>query len=376
MTIKTRIQLTDTMRKAAEFFRDLGAPHYFVGGCVRDILRGETPKDVDMITSAIPQQITDYIQSKGRRALRIGARFGTIGVKIDGQVVEITTYRKEIYDFQSRKPVVEFTDNVVADLNRRDFTINALIATMDGVVKDHVGGLDDLYVGVIRAVGNPSTRFKEDPLRILRAIRFAVRYGFTIDTRTLKAIEDRRWRLITGGVSKERIREELMKMLSCRPTSFSQLRLMWETRLWEVIFPAMQLQYMYDQKSPYHGLKLHMHSIMTALQVGFEYEKPKEVDWSDDERAIRVLSALLHDVGKPFTAAPHHKDPERMTYINHAMVGGQLVHSWAKTYKFSNAEVKFMLDTIEGHLNDDNWLRPYDKARRGGAIDQSTESLA
>jgi len=169
------MKITEQMKVINEFFK--GLKFYYVGGCVRDLIMGNEPKDYDLITPALPDEIEEYIKSQGRRVWKQGKRFGTLGVKLNGQIVEITTYRTEDYEEGNRKPQVQFTKYLTEDLQRRDFTINALVCDQKGKVRDYFNGLEDIKNGIIRAVGIPKKRFKEDPLRILRGIRIASKYG-------------------------------------------------------------------------------------------------------------------------------------------------------------------------------------------------------
>jgi tRNA nucleotidyltransferase/poly(A) polymerase len=177
------------MKKLFEVFENNGTPLYFVGGFVRDKLMGNVPKDVDMTTAARPDTIQELLTKMGCPVYTIGARFGTIGTKYYGQPIEITTFRAEVYTENSRKPVVTFGDTLEGDLARRDFTINAMAVNSNGDVIDPFNGREDLHNRIIRAVGNPVDRFTEDPLRVLRAIRFAARYEFDIEENTLNAMK-------------------------------------------------------------------------------------------------------------------------------------------------------------------------------------------
>ena len=155
-------------------------PVYLVGGCVRDSWLGKVPKDYDFTTPFTPEEIEKKIKKAGRKTYLTGKKFGTLGVKIDGQVVEITTFRQEKYRSGSRKPNVVFVKDITADLSRRDFTINAM-ARRNNKLIDPFNGKDDLDNKIIKCVGKPNERFKEDPLRMLRAGRFASQLNFTID---------------------------------------------------------------------------------------------------------------------------------------------------------------------------------------------------
>ncbi|MFZ5642316.1 MAG: CCA tRNA nucleotidyltransferase [Bacillota bacterium] len=181
---------------------------YLVGGVVRDIIQGKEPRDYDIATSATPQQVRELFS----KVIPTGEKHGTVTVLSGKLGIEVTTLRRDgTYSDRRHPDSVEFTGSLKEDLSRRDFTVNSLACDLEGIVYDFFGGVADIAVGVIRAVGDPGKRFKEDALRMMRAIRFACQTGFIIEERTLKSIRANR-RLI-AGVSAERIREELSGIL-------------------------------------------------------------------------------------------------------------------------------------------------------------------
>lgn len=198
---------------------------YLVGGSVRDLVMGNTPKDYDFTTSLLPDEMTEKVKAAGRRVYTIGEKFGTIGFKVpvdsvssvepfervEYEYVEVTTFRSEVYTSKSRKPEVAFVTSLDEDLARRDFTMNAMVLRSDGSIYDPYGGKLDIYAKQIKTVGMPKDRIQEDPLRILRAARFAARYGFNIDpnfTGKSRQLADR-----ILDVSKERWVQEIDKLL-------------------------------------------------------------------------------------------------------------------------------------------------------------------
>jgi len=239
-------------KKATDIYNEvkdiIGESLYLVGGSVRDILLDKEPKDYDFTTALLPDEIENKIKAKNKRAYIIGKRFGTIGVKIADRFVEITTFRSEKYDDQSRKPEVEFVNDITADLSRRDFTINA-IAWRDGKLIDPFHGQEDLTNQEIRAVGNAVTRFREDPLRLLRAIRFASQLGFIIEANTLYALIKKNYKILQ--ISKERWMQELDKILLVDKPSIG-LDYLAYTHLLHFMIPELALQINYDQNSPWH----------------------------------------------------------------------------------------------------------------------------
>ncbi len=260
----------------------VGEPLYLVGGSVRDVLLNKEPKDYDFTTPLLPEAIETRIKNAGRHVYLTGKRFGTIGVKVDGQLIEVTTFRTEKYEDGSRKPEVEFTETIDTDLSRRDFTINA-IAWRPGRLIDPFKGELDLKDGIIRAVGNPTIRFKEDPLRLLRAVRFASQFNFKIEETTLKSLEKHSYKILQ--ISKERWMQELDKIFLSDHPEYG-LELLARTRLLNYMIPELALQVGYVQHSKYHNHTLFVHTQLVTKAV------PKDINlrWA----------AVLHDIAKPF----------------------------------------------------------------------------
>ena len=336
-----------------EFFQDMGK-FYFVGGCVRDLILGDEPHDYDLTTPVLPDDIIKYIRGKGRKAYLVGKRFGTIGVTINQQMIEITTHRSEIYDMCSRKPEVKFGKYLSQDIERRDFTLNGIACDSVGNVKDYHKGIEDLNQKVLQAIKNPKHRFKEDPLRILRGIRFASKYGMTIGQKTYQRMESCRWELLR--LSKERIIDEINKMFKLKPEQIREcLEFMWSLKIFQIIMPALQMQYNYDQNSKYHDYKLHAHTIMVVEDVAKELV--------DDNHNACLWAELLHDVAKP-NVRTLHKSGTYCNYISHELLGGEMVEQWLVAYKFSNKDRKFIVESIRCHLLDNSWLREYDNKRK------------
>ncbi len=195
-----------------EILESMGAKPYLVGGCVRDKVMGIVPHDYDITSLASPESVLENFGRLGYKTIDQGKKFGTIGVLTGGEVVEITPYRTESDYKDMRHPEkVEFVSDIRLDLSRRDFTINAMAMNMHGGLLDIFDGQNDLERGIIRCVGNPDERFREDALRILRAVRFAARFGFDIEEKTKKAMLDNKERLCS--VSSERIQAELRGIL-------------------------------------------------------------------------------------------------------------------------------------------------------------------
>jgi len=255
---------------------------YIVGGCVRDSLLGKEPKDWDICTSATPQEIKKHLNRCGIRTIDTGLKHGTITADM-GQAgqYEITTFRIDGDYSDNRHPdFVTFTESIYQDLSRRDFTINAMTYNSTGLI-DPFHGVDDLKNGIIRCVGNPNDRFGEDALRILRALRFASVYGFTIEGATAQAIHDNAWRLT--NIAAERIRSELCKMLL---GSGVLPILLGYSDVVATIIPEMSPCIGFDQNNKYHQYTIYEH-IAHAVS-----------NYTGEDIAVKV-ALLLHDIGKP-----------------------------------------------------------------------------
>jgi len=320
------------------------APTYCVGGMCRDILMNKEPYDFDIATPLSPEEIEKAIRKAGKKPYLIGKRFGTIGMNLDGQLVEITTFRTEEYKEGSRKPKVSFVKDITADLSRRDFTINAM-ALRKGKLIDPFGGQKDIKNKLIKAVGQPSHRFKEDSLRMLRACRFASQLGFKIDQDTFDKMKQLNYKILQ--VSKERWMIELDKILMTEKPSVG-LNYMMTTRLMSFMIPELALQYKYDQCSKYHDLTLWEHTAK-ALDV-----TPKDINlrWG----------ILLHDVGKPFIRTDKYSEGVyvKTNYIKHDLVGAEFVEKIARYLKWSNERRETVKNLVANHLQDDSPLREYD----------------
>jgi len=334
-------------------------PVYLVGGAVRDYIMGNEPKDYDFCTPATPDEIEKCIKDENRRAYLTGKRFGTLACKIDGEMVEITTFRTETYEPGNRKPEVEYVNSITADLSRRDFTMNAMaIRFTKGHLKiiDPFEGEEDIQRKVIKTVGFAKQRFKEDPLRILRAIRFAAKYGFEIEEQTLKKLKKMTPHLI--DISKERWMIEFDKILTSTYTTIG-LQLCWENEVFKWTIPELQMQYNYEQNSKYHDYTLHQHTKMVVNEC------PKELNMR--------WAALFHDIAKPFvrtdkeitvTAKTEYSDFEmneiKSNYIGHEILGAEMVLKYASYLKWSNDRKNTVYWLVRDHLEDGSKLRQYD----------------
>ena len=258
---------------------DAGYQAWFVGGCVRDMLLGVPPKDFDLTTSALPEQVCKVFSSE--RVIPTGLKHGTVTVLLDGQPIEVTTYRVDGSYSDNRHPdSVRFTDQLRDDLARRDFTVNAMAWHPDHGLADYFGGQADLRAGMIRCVGVPDARFGEDALRILRALRFASVLGFQVAPETAASV--RRNRRLLDNVSRERVSAELLKLL-CGENVFQILMQFPEVLC--VPLPELLPCLGFEQRNPHHCFDVYTHLIHTVKET-------------PAEPSLR-LAALLHDIGKP-----------------------------------------------------------------------------
>ena len=256
-----------------------------VGGCVRDLLLGRPPADYDVTTDAAPDRVLQLFPE----AIGVGAQFGVVLVPRDGIQVEVATFRSDVGYSDGRHPdAVVYSKTAQEDVRRRDFTINGLLMRHDsGEILDYVGGEADLLAGIIRAIGEPARRFREDKLRMLRAVRFAARLGFAIDVDTSAAIKNLSPEITQ--VSAERIREELTKLLT-EGAAKCGFALLDETGLLAQLLPEISALHGVEQPPQYHpegDVWTHTMLMLEGIAVG----APATLAWG----------VLLHDVGKPAT---------------------------------------------------------------------------
>jgi putative nucleotidyltransferase with HDIG domain len=318
-------------------------PAYLVGGSVRDLLMGRACHDYDFATPLHPDEVEARVRAAGRHPYLVGKRFGTVGFKLEGHMVEVTTFRAEAYEAGSRRPSVSFLADLGDDLARRDFTINA-IALHGATVIDPFGGEADIEAGVVRAVGAAKDRFGEDPLRMLRAARFASQLDFTVDSETAAAIEHGASRILT--VARERWMAELDRLL-VGPGAVGALRLLADTGLLRYLLPELQLQIGYDQDTRWHDRTLWEHTLAVVAGV------PQDV-------TLR-WAALMHDVGKPYARA---EKPGRAVYVGHERIGAEIVERTALYLRWPVARREAVLDLVLHHLESGSPLKAADDAAK------------
>lgn len=331
--------VVDTLARA---FADAGHELAIVGGPVRDALLGVGTHDLDFTTDARPDDILRIVKPISSAQWDIGRAFGTIGARIRGEQVEITTYRADTYDGETRKPSVSFGERLEDDLIRRDFTVNALALRIPGpTLVDPNGGVEDLLRGVLRTPVDPRISFGDDPLRMLRAARFASQLEFEVDPETVAAMTDLRETLRI--VSPERVQSELVRMLQTEDP-LRGLRLLVDTGLMAEFLPEIPaLRLEVDEH--HHHKDVYEHSL-TVLRQTIDLEHARHPEAAPDV-PLR-LAALLHDIGKPAT---RRLEPGgAVTFHHHDVKGSRMARKRLRDLRFDSATTDSVARLIELHL--------------------------
>jgi poly(A) polymerase/tRNA nucleotidyltransferase (CCA-adding enzyme) len=308
-----------------------GYEGYLVGGCIRDILMNKEPKDWDITTNARPEEIQEVFPDSFYEN-----NFGTVGVKTDLGVVEITPYRLEGSYSDGRRPdTVEYTDNIELDLGRRDFTINSIAYNpINEIIIDLFKGQEDIKNKIIRCVGNPDIRFSEDGLRIMRMIRFSAQLDFSIDTETLTSAMNKRH--ILDNIAKERIREELCKILMSKDAIKAFIYM---NKIDILQYITIHLKESVNVKqNGCHAYDVFEH-LIRSLQCAIDKNYPLEIR----------LAALFHDIGKPSTRV-FSKEKNDFTFYNHEVVGTKITKSILKDLKFSHETIEKVVKLVRWHM--------------------------
>ena len=328
--------------RLATAFAQAGHELALVGGSVRDAFLDRPMHDLDFTTDATPDQTLDVVRPIADAHWDIGRAFGTIGARVDGHTVEITTYRSDVYDGETRKPAVAFGSTLEGDLIRRDFTVNALALRLpERVLVDPSGGVEDLVSQLLRTPGPAEISFGDDPLRMLRAARFASQLGFAIEEQTGRAIHALAERI--SMISDERISEELGKLL-CTDAPRAGLELLVDSGLAAIVlpeFPALRLQI--DEH--HHHKDVYEHTL-TVLDQAIELEQKRNPGAAPD-LTLR-LAALLHDIGKPLTKRT--EPGGVVTFHHHDVVGAKLAAKRLRALRYDNETVANVARLIELHL--------------------------
>ncbi len=326
--------------RIARTLRERGHSAYLVGGCVRDLILGREPADYDVTTSATPDEVMRIFP----QTYAVGAQFGVVLIPIrkdtpdgalDNYAIEVATFRSDGAYSDGRHPdEVKFSEDARMDVQRRDFTINGMLLDPDSTeILDYIGGREDLQHGVIRTIGEPHQRFTEDKLRMLRAVRFAARFGYTIDAQTFAAIRDLADKI--HQVSRERVRDEILKMLT-EGRARRAFELLDETNLLEQVLPEIKKMQGVEQPPQYHpegDVWIHTLMLLEGLPAGCS--------------ETLALGALLHDVGKPPT---FRVAPDRIRFDGHAEIGTKMAEEICHRFRLSNEDTEQVLSLVANHM--------------------------
>jgi putative nucleotidyltransferase with HDIG domain len=326
--------------QVVEHLRAEGFIAYFAGGCVRDLLLNREPSDFDVATSATP----DIVLKMFPRTFAVGAHFGVVLVADTYEsteiLTEVATFRSDGSYTDGRRPdSVLYTTSAQQDVLRRDFTINGMMldpahsGALESAVLDFVGGMEDMKAGIIRAIGDPARRFQEDKLRMLRAVRFAARFGFAIEPGTLKAIRELACEI--NQVSPERVRDDLTRMLT-EGAARRAFELLAETNLLPQILPEVCRMQGVEQPPQYHpegDVWIHTLMLLERLPAACS----PTLAWG----------ALLHDAGKPATFV---RAPERIRFDGHVEIGVRIGEEICRRLRMSNSDTEQILELIANHM--------------------------
>ena len=331
------IKIPDILKKMNEIFVQHGYKAYLVGGAVRDMLMGKEPHDWDVTTDATPEQVMSIF----RKVIPTGIAHGTVTVHFMKNEIEVTTFRTESDYSDGRHPdKVEYTGNIEEDLSRRDFTINASASDLgDGTITDPFHGRDDIKRKVIRTVGNPLERFSEDGLRPVRAVRFSAQLGFEIERETLKAISEPEILKKTSGISLERFRGELLKLMKAEKPS-AGLKLMEESGILDIFIPEFKKCRGCIQ-GDFRGY--HQFDVLDHLFYA--------CDGAPASKQNVRLAALFHDIGKPdVKRVIPTPQGDQFTFYTHEAKSQQITKEILFRLKFSNAEIANICHLVVNHM--------------------------
>ncbi|MDT0474134.1 CCA tRNA nucleotidyltransferase [Streptomyces griseoviridis] len=321
----------------ARRFQEAGFSLALVGGSVRDALLGRLGNDLDFTTDARPDDVLAIVRPWADAVWEVGIAFGTVGAQKDGYQIEVTTYRSEAYDRTSRKPEVSYGDSIDEDLVRRDFTVNAMaLALPERTFIDPHGGREDLAARVLRTPGTPEASFSDDPLRMMRAARFAAQLDFEVAPEVVAAMKDMAGRIEI--VSAERVRDELNKLIvSAHPRK--GLTLLVDSGIADHVLP--ELPALRLESDEHHRHKdVYEHTLIVLEQaIALEENGPD---------LVLRLAALLHDIGKPRTR--RFEEDGRVSFHHHEVVGAKMTKKRMTELKYSNDLVRDVSRLVELHL--------------------------
>ncbi len=339
--VRELMRVSPVAVELGERFAAAGHALHLVGGSVRDALLGRLGDDLDLTTDARPEQVLALVEGWAEQTWETGIAFGTVGISKRGFKLEVTTYRAEAYDPASRHPVVTYGDTLEGDLSRRDFTVNAMAVALpdwraDGAFVDLFDGMAHLAARVLRTPGTPEASFDDDPLRMLRAARFASQLGFTVSPEVVAAMAAMSERL--GIISAERVREELSRLLVGQAPR-AGLELLVDTGLADAVLPELPaLRLEIDEHHQHKDVYEH------TLQV---LERAMRLEQDGPDLVLR-LAAVLHDIGKPPTR--RHQPGGGVSFHHHEVVGAKMARKRLRALTFGKDVIEPVCRLIDLHL--------------------------
>lgn len=329
--------------EAGELFAAAGFELSLVGGPVRDLFLGEIAVDLDFTTNASPDQTLAIVGGWADATWEIGKEYGTIGIRKGNEMVEITTYRAEKYDVGSRKPQVAFGTDLVDDLFRRDFTINSMALRLPSLeLVDPFGGEADLRTGIIRTPGTPQASFSDDPLRMMRAARFAARLDIDLAPEVFEAMVNMAERIEI--ISAERVRDELVKLI-CAQAPRRGVDLLVESGLAAYVLPEIPALKL-EADEHYRHKDVYQHSL-TVMEQAAAQETGADGAVPAPDFVLR-FAALMHDIGKPATRK--FEDNGSVSFLHHDVVGAKLTKKRMRALRFDNDTIKAVARLVELHM--------------------------
>lgn len=322
-------QIIKAANAIAERLVENGFHAYWVGGCVRNQLLGLPPEDIDIATNAKPDQIISLF----KKTLPVGVKYGVVIVILKGVQTEVATFRSDGEYIDHRHPLGVHFSSAEEDAKRRDFTINALFydPIKDKII-DFVGGKEDLQKGIIRGIGNPSMRIREDALRMLRAVRFAARFNFEIEPNTKEAVKEHA--SLIQKISADRIRTELIKIL-CGPQPGDAVKMLYDFGLLRLILPEVAAMKGVPQPPEFHPEgDVFEHTCLT-------------LNFLKNPSPNLAMASLLHDIGKP----PTFKVTDRIRFNLHNKVGAEMAAAVCRRLNFSLKDQKIISSLVERHMD-------------------------
>lgn len=338
---QTLAELPAPLIELAELYGQANHSLALVGGPVRDAFLGGVANDLDLTTSAHPDETERILRAWADKVWTVGRDFGTIAARKGDLIIEITTYRTEEYNPDSRKPAVEFGDSLEGDLSRRDFTINAMAMELPGMrLVDPFDGLEDLAEGVLRTPKTATQSFRDDPLRMMRAARFAAQLGVDVDIEIMRAMEEEAPRIEI--VSAERVRSELERLITS-PMPRRGIELLVHTGLADYVLPEIAaLRQTVDEHGRHKDVYEHTLTVLDRA-VALETDEDGPVPGPD---FVLRFAALMHDIGKPNT---RRFKGRKVTFYHHEIVGAKLTRKRMHDLRFDKATTKAVTDLVAGH---------------------------